>query len=687
MAPLTWREVSAPNFSGVSESQRLAATLLNNGFDSLTGAISGYKQSQKDADTGKFLAGIAQYTTPDQLDAALKSGTAFAGVDPSRITPDAIRFATQQQGTLLNNQNQQMANQQTQFVNDRTRAFEAARPAADAAINDIRAAYALGTPEGRAQGDALMKQHTSSLAAAGYRPEQISGLVDTNAATAASGLALNDAMTKSKDAATERDQTLAAKDLLAAVLPQSTNAADAQQRIQSMDIRPEVMSRTLGLLKDQGEALFQTVDPQRAILDQTVREAQASGNPIESVTNKIIGVESSGRADAQNPNSSAGGLGQFTDRTWLNTVKRYRPDVAGTMTDDQILAMKKNTTPEGKAFQKDMTSALTTENAGFLQSRGLPVTEGNIYLAHFAGQGGAEKLLKADPNASVESILDAKAIEANPFLKGMTAADVQNWAAGKMGGKGDRVAASSDAPASAGQQATDAISKALSVTAQNASAADNQSLIDAGTMLQNDAQRIAEDSKADAGFDQMLPVLTDLMDGSKKTSTIEEVAAQLNKDSPDIPLDTLTTAVNDVMKRTGVSADVAAAAIKQGGIYENNYFTDLDFSGNARAVDVNKAVENVGKFFDPKTGKPLKGTQQQLEVLRAKRSSEAMLQNLAGQVEAAKTEYFQAKSRKGANSEAALLRYQALLGQLNKTVKDYQGSKILTANTNALTGR
>ncbi|RUX60169.1 hypothetical protein [Mesorhizobium sp. M7A.F.Ca.CA.002.12.1.1] len=685
MAPLTWREVSAPNFSGVSESQRLAAALLSQGLGSAINTVSGFQQSQKDADTGKFLAGIAQYTSPDQLDAALKSGTAFAGVDPSRISPEAIQFATRQQGTLLNNQNQQMANQQTQFVNDRTRAFEAARPAADAAINDIRAAYALGTPEGRAQGDALMKQHNAALAASGMTPQQISALTDTNAATLSGGLALNDALTRSKDANTERDQTQAAKDLLAAVLPQSTNAADAQRRIQSMEgLRPEVMAKTLGLLKDQGEALFQTVDPQRAITDQMVQEAQASGNPIENVTNKIIGVESNGRADAKNPNSSAEGLGQFTDGTWLNTVKRYRPDVAGTMTDSQILAMKTNTTPEGKAFQKDMTSALTTENANFLQSRGLPVTEGNIYLAHFAGQGGAEKILKANPGESVEAVLGAKAVEANPFLKGMSVSGLRGWAAQKMNGDAPSAPGSTDAPASAGQQATDAISRALNVTAQNASSADNQSLIDAGTMLQNDAQRIAEDSKADAGFDQMLPVLTDLMDGSKKTSTAAEVAAQLKQENQDLPLDRLTNDVNEVMKRTGVSADVAAAAIKQNGIYETSWY---QFLSGDRAVDVDKAVENIGKFFDPKTGKPLKGTQQQLEVLRAKRSSEAMLQNLAGQVEAAKAEYFQALSRKGANAQGALLRYQALLGQLNKTVKDYQGSKILTANTNALTGR
>jgi hypothetical protein len=62
------------------------------------------------------------------------------------------------------------------------------------------------------------------------------------------------------------------------------------------------------------------------------------------------------------------------------------------------------------------------------------VNPGTQYLAHFAGPQGAVKVLSADPNVPVSAILGEAAVKANPFLQGMTAADLQTWAARKMGG-------------------------------------------------------------------------------------------------------------------------------------------------------------------------------------------------------------------------------------------------------------
>jgi hypothetical protein len=141
------------------------------------------------------------------------------------------------------------------------------------------------------------------------------------------------------------------------------------------------------------------------------------------ISDSIIGAESSGNRNAKAQTSSALGPGQFIDGTWLDLIKRYRPDLAQGKTRAEVLAMR--TDPE---LSKDMTRAYEAENSAGLRRAGLPVTPGTIYLTHFAGQGGGIKLLKADPHAPVESILDAKAIAANPFLKGMTAADVIAWA-------------------------------------------------------------------------------------------------------------------------------------------------------------------------------------------------------------------------------------------------------------------
>ncbi len=155
----------------------------------------------------------------------------------------------------------------------------------------------------------------------------------------------------------------------------------------------------------------------------------------------IISAESGGNPNARNPNSSASGLGQFIDSTWLATIRQARPDLAG-KTDAELLALK--TDP---ALSREMTEAYANQNQAILTKAGVPVTDGNTYLAHFAGPGGAVKVLQADPGASVADILGPGVVKANPFLANMTAADLQAWASKKVGGSSPQPAAASATPA------------------------------------------------------------------------------------------------------------------------------------------------------------------------------------------------------------------------------------------------
>lgn len=155
---------------------------------------------------------------------------------------------------------------------------------------------------------------------------------------------------------------------------------------------------------------------------------------INRAVAKIIQNESGGDPNIPNKYSTAKGLGQFIDSTWLTMVKRYRPDIAAGKSNAQIIALKTNA-----PLAREMTTRYVEENARALRSAGMPVTDGNLYLAHFLGAGGAIKLLSAqDKSQPVVSLVGQKVVDANRFIQGKSVQWVIDWTARKMGQQGGR---------------------------------------------------------------------------------------------------------------------------------------------------------------------------------------------------------------------------------------------------------
>lgn len=149
-----------------------------------------------------------------------------------------------------------------------------------------------------------------------------------------------------------------------------------------------------------------------------------------ALADRIVGVESGGNPYAANPRSTARGLGQFIEATWLEMLAKHRPDLITGKSRDELLALRND-----PALSRAMTEAYAADNTAKLRAAGLPVTPGTTYLAHFAGPQGAVSLLNADPTAPVGSVLGEAAMKANPFLKNMTVADLRAMADTKMGGQ------------------------------------------------------------------------------------------------------------------------------------------------------------------------------------------------------------------------------------------------------------
>jgi len=144
-------------------------------------------------------------------------------------------------------------------------------------------------------------------------------------------------------------------------------------------------------------------------------------------------VESGLNPHAGAATSSARGLFQFVEQTWLGTMKecgaalgygRYAAAISKTASGRYVAAdpamrgeiLKLRNDPTANAL---MAGAFTKANAAALSQRlGRPATEGELYIAHFLGAGGAAKLITlaaANPNASAAAVF-AHAAQANSSI-------------------------------------------------------------------------------------------------------------------------------------------------------------------------------------------------------------------------------------------------------------------------------
>lgn len=162
-----------------------------------------------------------------------------------------------------------------------------------------------------------------------------------------------------------------------------------------------------------------TVDEVNAIKDRLKGLVPSEGpGAIEETVDAIIGVESNGQADAQNPRSTARGTGQFIDSTWREMIRNYRPDLIEGRTDKEILALRDN-----PYISRQMVRAYAQENSKLLEKANLPITSVNLYALHHFGPKGI-RVLKAKSTTAISSILSKTEMDANPYLKGKTVGQV-----------------------------------------------------------------------------------------------------------------------------------------------------------------------------------------------------------------------------------------------------------------------
>lgn len=149
--------------------------------------------------------------------------------------------------------------------------------------------------------------------------------------------------------------------------------------------------------------------------------ADATGIPFDYLV-KTAKRESNLNPDAKAATSSATGLFQFIEQTWLGLVKREGPnlglnDAAAAIQRDssgryvvsegdmrqQILALRKDPTLSAR-----LAGVFTSENRSSLRDAlGRDPTGGELYIAHFMGAGGARELISQASNNPERSAASA----------------------------------------------------------------------------------------------------------------------------------------------------------------------------------------------------------------------------------------------------------------------------------------
>lgn len=181
----------------------------------------------------------------------------------------------------------------------------------------------------------------------------------------------------------------------------------------------------------------------RGIVEAAIQRASQATGVDFGFLMKTAGRESSFNPRAQASTSSAAGLFQFVEQTWLSTLKQHgtkhgyaryadlitkgsdgRYKVSGSEARRAVMDLRLD--PHAASL---MAGELTSDHAAYLKGRvGRSPTAGELYVAHFLGPHGSAKLIKAaesQPGASAASLFpDAARANRSIFYREGRAATV-----------------------------------------------------------------------------------------------------------------------------------------------------------------------------------------------------------------------------------------------------------------------
>jgi len=205
----------------------------------------------------------------------------------------------------------------------------------------------------------------------------------------------------------------------------------------------DVVRRSHNALKVKLEAdeLLDAIGKKRSELSAALGDVSAARTQVDEATKGAVRflserdtdlasysqfrhiLESGGKANAKSPTSSATGIDQFTEGTWLGMVSKEKPAWAKGLTKEQLLELRKD--PSKSA---EMVAALDRDSTAALRKAGAPVNHFTLYAMHHFGELKGKRFALAADDVKMEDILSPAQLNANAYLKGKTKAEaIANW--------------------------------------------------------------------------------------------------------------------------------------------------------------------------------------------------------------------------------------------------------------------
>jgi hypothetical protein len=208
------------------------------------------------------------------------------------------------------------------------------------------------------------------------------------------------------------------------------------------------------VLSQLSGAVSESANSVVSAIRQASAQTGADFNYLLSTAQRESGLKS----DAKSNTSSAAGLFQFVEQTWLGAVKQYGSQyglgsyanaiqqnaqgqytVSSAADKQAILALRTN--PEVSALMAGEMAANTCQSLS--DTFGRHISNGELYAAHFLGEGGARKLIQTkecSPDTAANEVFPAAAkanrsVFYNADGSAKTVSQVYAWAEHQGGGQ------------------------------------------------------------------------------------------------------------------------------------------------------------------------------------------------------------------------------------------------------------